>query len=163
VKAKDLTNQKFGRLTALTVFYKDGIRWWHCKCDCGNIHDVSILNLGRGTKSCGCYNLERSKKRKQSDSQIKRNATIRYYKRNAKVRNLDWLLSNVEFDLLQSQICYFCGKEPINGIDRLDNTKGYLFDNCVSCCTTCNRAKLEMTESDFLNWIIKVTKYRRLI
>lgn len=163
MKAKDITNQKFGKLTALSVFYKDNKRWSHCKCDCGNLHDVSILNLGRGTNSCGCIHQERLHKRKQIDSIIKRNATIRYYKRNAKVRNLKWDISNEEFDILQSQVCYFCGKDPLNGIDRLDNNKGYILDNCVSCCTVCNRAKLAMSETEFLQWILKVSKYRRLI
>lgn len=35
-------------------------RWWLCKCDCGNIVEVSTRNLRSGsTKSCGCYGAER--------------------------------------------------------------------------------------------------------
>ena len=51
----DITNQKFGKLTAL--FFKQGESKWHCKCDCGNECDVNSYNLRHGlTQSCGCIN-----------------------------------------------------------------------------------------------------------
>jgi len=55
----DLTNQKFGKLTALYLieihFGNDRSTVWHCKCDCGNECDVKSINLRNGdTKSCGC-------------------------------------------------------------------------------------------------------------
>lgn len=55
----DLTNQKFGKLTALyptdIKFGKDKSVVWHCLCDCGNECDVKSTNLRNGdTKSCGC-------------------------------------------------------------------------------------------------------------
>lgn len=53
---RDLTGQKFGRLTAVEYL---GGRKWRCKCDCGNIVDVFTNNLTRGnTTSCGCFNKE---------------------------------------------------------------------------------------------------------
>lgn len=55
---KDLTNQKFGKLTALTCTNKknnNGAYLWYCKCDCGNFCEVSSTNLICGKiKSCGC-------------------------------------------------------------------------------------------------------------
>lgn len=54
-KAKNLTNQQFGKLTALyrTVGEKTP---WVCQCECGNIVVVSAGHLTSGhTKSCGCY------------------------------------------------------------------------------------------------------------
>lgn len=59
--ANDLTNQKFGRLTALEKGKKDkvGHQFWICKCDCGNIVEVNSDNLRRGlTQSCGCLHSE---------------------------------------------------------------------------------------------------------
>ena len=61
-QANDLTNQKFGKLTAL---YPTEQRYrqcvvWHCKCDCGNECDIPGILLTNGnTSSCGC--LGRSK------------------------------------------------------------------------------------------------------
>ena len=54
---RDLTNQKFGKLTALKPIYnnKNKKYSWLCQCECGN----SIVVLGtsltsNNTKSCGC-------------------------------------------------------------------------------------------------------------
>lgn len=53
---KDLTNQKFGRLTAISIDHcDDGKTYWKCKCDCGNEHIVLTNRLISGhTTSCGC-------------------------------------------------------------------------------------------------------------
>lgn len=59
-RAKDLTNQRFGKLVALQ---QDGyaeyngrkVRKWLCKCDCGSYVSVTRNNLTSGhTQSCGC-------------------------------------------------------------------------------------------------------------
>lgn len=63
---KDITGQKFNRLTVIKFAYrgKDNRAYWECKCDCGNVAIVSGKNLRSGnTKSCGCYNLESISKR----------------------------------------------------------------------------------------------------
>jgi hypothetical protein len=39
-----------------------------------------------------------------------------------------------------------------NGLDRVDNTLGYLPGNVVACCTQCNGAKLNYTQEEFLFW-----------
>ena len=54
----DLTNQTFGRLTAIKIDESrtDDV-YWLCKCNCGNPNLKSILaySLRSGhTKSCGC-------------------------------------------------------------------------------------------------------------
>jgi hypothetical protein len=72
---KNITNEKFGKLTAIEPFdkpytysywyvYKNErtrkerteLRcYWKCKCDCGNSTDVNYYHLINGnTKSCGC-------------------------------------------------------------------------------------------------------------
>ena len=48
------------------------------------------------------------------------------------------------------------GKYKYNGVDRVENTNGYLTGNCVSCCHICNRAKGEMTVNEFYDWINKI-------
>ena len=60
----DLTNQKFGRLTALYPTEKriNNSIVWLCKCDCGNTKEVSaVLLTTGGTKSCGCLKQEKDK------------------------------------------------------------------------------------------------------
>jgi len=54
---KDLTNQKFGLLTALEPVEQrnHGCVVWKCQCDCGNIKYVRSSCLVDGmVKSCGC-------------------------------------------------------------------------------------------------------------
>ena len=43
-----------------------------------------------------------------------------------------------------------------NGIDRVDNNKGYIIGNVVSCCTICNTAKLNHSLNEFKSWVSKV-------
>lgn len=58
---KDLTGQKFGRLTVLEET-KGRKGYWHCKCNCGTIKDVRRDHLLRGeTLSCGCLHKEHAK------------------------------------------------------------------------------------------------------
>lgn len=57
MKYKDLTSQKFNRLTVLEkVVGKSSKGLWKCRCDCGNIvfatrHDLTSNHK----KSCGCF------------------------------------------------------------------------------------------------------------
>lgn len=56
--ALDLSNQRFGRLTALCPTAKrdhKGSIYWKCRCDCGNEVEVSADRLLHGNyQSCGC-------------------------------------------------------------------------------------------------------------
>ena len=61
-RVKDLTGQRFGRLTVIKRVEnnKHGKARWLCKCDCGNETIVLGASLSNGTTtSCGCYNRER--------------------------------------------------------------------------------------------------------
>lgn len=54
---KDLTGQKFNKLTVIKYVYTDNYRRaiWLCKCDCGKMIEVRGDMLRNGnTKSCGC-------------------------------------------------------------------------------------------------------------
>lgn len=62
--SKNLTGQKFGRLTALnpTKKRKRGVVIWDCVCDCGNKVEVTTTDLTCGRKkSCGCLEKENQK------------------------------------------------------------------------------------------------------
>ncbi|MBQ9980168.1 MAG: hypothetical protein IJP23_03830 [Oscillospiraceae bacterium] len=60
---RDITGQRFGRLTALQPVSrgKNGAVKWLFKCDCGTQHVALAANvLGGRTKSCGCLRRESS-------------------------------------------------------------------------------------------------------
>ncbi len=54
----------------------------------------------------------------------------------------------------------YYGAYLVNGIDRVDNNKGYEFTNCVACCRRCNLSKNNMPLSEWKKWVCAV--YARL-
>lgn len=171
----DLTNKKFNKLTAIKPVGKNKTKniIWRCKCDCGNYIEALVRNLRSGrVKSCGCIRKETSKITAKKNLKEEANANLIYgqYKESAKRRGLFFDLSfDVFYDLIQ-QNCHYCGVEPTtlhwyykntkqfyyNGIDRIDPTKGYILDNCVSCCKNCNYMKRCLSQDDFYQHIIKI-------
>lgn len=67
-KYRDITGQRFGKLTALSPSEKrqNGSVVWNCRCDCGNLFEQTGRNLVRGfSRHCGC------EKRRGSISEIR--------------------------------------------------------------------------------------------
>ena len=174
-KEFDLTGQKFGFLlikkrmgshkSSKSVLYL-------CECDCGNKIEITSKALQRRkTISCGCKG--NPGKALPGDQGIF-NKLVSNYKSNAKKRQLPFALTNQQCRLLFSDNCFYCNIAPnkifthkkykgefiYNGIDRLNNSVGYIFDNVVSCCMMCNYKKRETDVSPFLEWIEKVYKNR---
>ena len=81
------------------------------------------------------------------------------YKRDSKKgkRNYEFSLTKKQFMSFWGKKCYYCG-ERINGvgIDRVDNNIGYEIDNCVPCCGKCNRMKMSMICSEFIDKCKKI-------
>jgi hypothetical protein len=78
---------------------------------------------------------------------------ISFYKHGAKTRNLSFTLSDKDCIILFSKKCYYCGflnEELGIGIDRTDNSKGYIKSNCVPCCSQCNIMKRDKNLTDFV-------------
>ena len=79
---KDLTGKKFGKLSVLAKTNNradGGSVVWLCKCDCGNIVEISSKKLVNGLAvSCGCYQKERQKysMKKLHSKQFKENTNI---------------------------------------------------------------------------------------
>ena len=76
-------------------------------------------------------------------------------------------------DSLVRKPCYYCGiiagntkitkncKEGFkyNGIDRVDSSLGYTANNVVPCCGTCNIAKKDKSQEEFINWAKSIAAY----
>lgn len=98
-------------------------------------------------------------------------ARIRYgkYQRRAEERNYSWELTFDEFVAITSKNCWYCDREPDqflkrfpnlrhNGIDRVDNSRGYCLDNVVPCCDVCNRAKSGLDLLEFIDLARKIAE-----
>jgi hypothetical protein len=94
---------------------------------------------------------------------------LRHYLRGAKDRNKEWALPFDEFVALIAKPCWYCGAtprqtiprfrdQPHNGIDRIDNSRGYVSDNVVSCCGDCNSAKSDMSQVEFLALVRRIAE-----
>ena len=88
---------------------------------------------------------------------------IRYsdYKRRAEKKlQKEFNLTSMEFLEIISNNCYICGKVPnnehSNGIDRIDNEKGYTLDNTSPCCGECNYMKKNYDLEEFFEKMKKI-------
>ena len=174
-KLIDLIDKEFGRLFVLGRAENDawGAAYWICACECGNqiITHGNSLRRGR-TKSCGCLHKDIIS---LPDGEAAFNKLYYSYKHRAEKRGRKWALTKEDVRLLSQQHCFYCGMRPkqvmsdtsirtnyiYNGIDRIDNEKGYLISNVVSCCAQCNMAKYHYTTKEFLNWAEQLVEYQR--
>lgn len=129
-----------------------------CSCSCGTLKEVTFISKYKlSSKSCGCKRFEKSiyNHRPSPLEQLNVYSTIfNRYKRDAKERMFQFLLTYEEFESLVTKDCFYCGKEPLNeqwynnrlkikynGIDRVNNKLCYNIKNCVTCCQKCNEVK----------------------
>ena len=142
---------------------------WLCKCECGVEKVIATQTLREGkVHSCGhdlgdLISLSNRRRALPGDLAAIRQL-IRWYKRSARDRGLVFSISLSEFRTLTSQPCFYCGCPPnklitnpsgsskylYNGIDRKDNTVGYLLENCIPCCHTHNMMRRDMSQEDFV-------------
>lgn len=137
--------------------------YWLCECQvCGQLRSISYLDLDRynqvqhGVCSCGTVLRTRSN-RTQIESKYQ------VYRHNAATRNLGFYLSLEDAAKFFNSPCHYCGfldENKLNGIDRVNNQDDYTNDNCVSCCTTCNMAKRNLSKNDFLSWAKRLIEYQ---
>ena len=85
------------------------------------------------------------------------------YKRGARNRNIEWALTDEEFKSFWQKSCFYCGDvvESI-GLDRINPKGTYHTSNLVSCCTTCNYMKTDLTYQEFTSHLIKILKQLNL-
>lgn len=142
------------------------------RCDCGTEKVLYPHALRSGnTRSCGCW-------RRSAGAAVARSAWMKFpgeaafnhlftsYRSAAKRNEREWGLTRDEFLALTKLPCHYCGAKPskayrttngcngtytYNGVDRVDNSRGYVTDNCVACCAICNRMKGVFTAAEYIN------------
>lgn len=183
---KDLTNQRFGKLVATSFIHRNNKYYWVCACDCGETATVNTMQLTSGkTKSCGCL-----RKREPQNKAANRLFALQKHlyqstiaRRNKKLGFINCITFE-EFVSIVMEKCHYChapysttiedwkgrkiGNPKIseavlrcNGIDRIDNNKGYVTGNVVSCCKFCNTAKMDLTIEEFHAWIKRIYQHQQ--
>lgn len=181
----DLTGKRFGKLVCVDyirhpLYIDKDQRWaWECHCDCGNVSYVrtTAFKGDKPQQSCKKCSIETmAAQRVLKDFLSLRNRIYRQYKKGAEDRGYLFTLTFEEMESLIYKNCYFCNQSPEehkgesvykahegtfkrNGIDRLDNTIGYVFSNCVPCCFTCNKMKLDYTKEMFTEKVKQIYEF----
>lgn len=163
-----------------------------CDCGSTTEAATSTLKQA-AQKSCGCWKRGGSRKLAsatfrenlrlsgRSDFDTAVGQMFTKYQSSTKDRNKDinFKLSLPEFTKLVTDNCFYCGTKPnrlnsiqrkydkptlrFSGIDRVDSDKDYTTDNCVTCCTFCNRAKNDLSLDDFLSWASRFAEHQGFV
>lgn len=138
---------------------------WLCVCKCGAERHIYGYSLLQGdSKGCpACSNVKEG-------TAFRR--LYRTYKDHAIKRGYEWGLSLDDFKKLTQSNCFYTGLPPssiakakgasmpyvYNGVDRLDNTKGYTIENSVPCRGRVNEMKMEASYDEFIDMCYLIIK-----
>lgn len=172
---KDLTGLVFGHLTVKEYAGQDKKKraLWAVVCVCGKECVKQSYHLVRGaTTSCGC---ERNAA-KRGGSETTKNISYKTHQKRAREKGIAYLTREAWSEIVVRP-CHYCrGYDmrgyrtatsmsdsvfetmiiPLNGVDRVDNARGYEPENCVPCCYACNRAKGSMSYGEFVEHVRKM-------
>jgi hypothetical protein len=81
------------------------------------------------------------------------------YKAIDKKKKRTFSISKEEWKRIIEGPCVYCGKNGPGGADRIDNTKGHISGNCVSCCGPHNLMKGQQSKEQFLANCISVVRH----
>ena len=126
--------------------------------------------------SCGCRKLEILNEHHKGTGVPLCGVIRNVYKARARKMNLPWSLTNAQFAALVASNCHYCGGPPsnvtssrkqymgssftYNGIDRKNNSLGYVEENVVPCCKMCNWAKGKMEYEGFIAYLERIKIFR---
>lgn len=171
---------RYGRLTVIERASNGGSgeARWLCGCECGRQVSVIGCLLRRGTtKSCGCLRSESVSRATDVWRLPKGEAALNWVygdaQRRAKRYGVAWELDKEQFREIVNMPCFYCGVEgsnhhdrkgvnggiKYNGIDRVDNARGYVLDNVVACCRACNIAKNDRSVTEFREWAKRLYRH----
>jgi hypothetical protein len=95
-RRKDLTGQKFGMVTVLSMIRDKHDTYAWCRCDCGTEWPVCVQNLRRGaTLSCRCRTRSTPEKKKQSQraGKQRRRARERHHPASLTTETIQFMLT----------------------------------------------------------------------
>lgn len=145
-------------------------RYMKVKCTCGTEKSIRTDYYSADVACARCAQIKRRAtfNDKTKESIVKK--LYRSYNQQAKKRGYDFDITYTTFKDYIFKDCYYCAEPPsniakqnyrsliYNGIDRMDNSKGYVNNNIVPCCAECNWMKNKLSKDQFLNKVNKIFK-----
>lgn len=111
---------------------------------CINCGTTKTCYWHSGPKCKKCYSQDPKTKLLSLKYQLKSTSRFAKAKRNAAQRHKEWHITFEDYCSFLNKNCYYCdgllGSTVFygSGLDRIDNSRGYFFDNVCSCCKYCN-------------------------
>ncbi len=139
---------------------KDGFHY-SCK-KCGEEYYKKNIIKRKGYQKK--YNQENKEERREYDRNHFYTLKGKYkeYKKAAKQRGIEFNITFEQFMTFWQKDCSYCGdKIKTVGLDRVNNTEGYVVSNILSCCWTCNKVKKTRSRQEFLEHCKKVYLYNK--
>lgn len=136
---------------------KDNLRWcWACS-SWVNLQLFAVYpfkNKGKVSNECNdCVNI------RSINYNLLPTTKYNTYKRNAKYRNLIFNLTIEDFMYFWKKSCTYCSIEiETIGLDRIDTNIGYIKENCIPCCSSCNIMRNNQTQSEFIERVKRIAK-----
>lgn len=180
---RDITGQRFNRLLAIERYRGErktvsNSARWVCRCDCGQVKDISIAGLLSGdSQSCGCLNRELVEKNRLYRGfgtipnsywgEVSRGAKARKRALNItaeqafnKLVAQEYRCALTGWDIGFGKKSRICVKRVRNtaSLDRIDSTRDYDLDNIQWVHVDVNRMKLHYPQEFFLKMCCDVCK-----
>lgn len=144
MRGRNLTGQKFGRLTVVRLAPKGNQSYlrWSCRCECGNEKASLSRDLLKGSvQSCGCLHDELKTRHGDARNTGRPPGYVAWTKMKSRILNPSdpkypsYGGRGITLDERWHDFVSFItdmGRRPTPGhsIDRIDNDKGYYLENC---------------------------------
>jgi hypothetical protein len=128
----------------------------HCKL-CNSLQNKKWYDTNKHRKRAP----SKEQKQKLKLKKISKSTLFLKLKWEAKTRGYECDLTYKRYLHLVKSPCFYCGDTLSfrgHGIDRPDNTMGYVDGNYVPCCSICNRMKSVYHHKHFFEHINKIAK-----
>lgn len=190
-RIKPPTPLSYEQLTLKDILPKSKVS---LECKCGNIR-LGEMGMWRAKRYKACKSCMKKIKSQATHERFSKgkeglkNRLFGAYVSSANIRGIPFELTREDFFSYTHKQCHYChvapltkaskrcGREPMNvdeyeflynGVDRIDNSKGYTKENCITCCGQCNKAKNMMSYDEYLEFIFRlraggVTEETRLL
>ena len=128
-------------------------------------HDKSLRRCVPCYKKLQAYESQRAPRERNYKAEAFTNKHVlwNHYVKSAQKRGIDFALSKARFHELILEPCFYCHSKKegeVNGLDRMDNNRGYSDENVTSCCTTCNFLKGSQHPQEFLDKLGAIHRFR---